>query len=69
MSDLDAISMIVDAIKTKFGHCCNAESSKPMPERAQRIHGYEFYRCCLDEGHDGLHRLPRDGSIVEWGES
>jgi hypothetical protein len=63
---MDPIEVIVDAIKTQLALCCNADSRKPMPERAQRIIGHEFYRCCLATGHEGPHRWPRDGSIVEW---
>lgn len=63
---MDPLQTIVDAVRTKLGHCCDAESTKPMPERAQRINGHENYQCCLDTGHEGPHRWPRDGSIVEW---
>lgn len=66
MSDLDAISVIVDAMRAKLSHCCGVESGVLMPERAQRINGHEHYRCCLDQGHAGQHRWPRDGSIAEW---
>lgn len=62
----DSLAVIVDALKTKLGHCCNADSTKPMPERAQRLNGHQFYRCCLDKGHDGPHRWPTSGRIAEW---
>lgn len=61
-----ALADLVDVLKMKLDGWCHAVSPKPMPERAQRTRGREFYSCCLPKDHEGPHRWPESGRIVEW---
>lgn len=63
---LDAITA---QVRARLDSRCKAESTKAMPEVAQRLHGRTHYHCDREKGHDGPHRWPdrtdRD-PIVEW---
>jgi hypothetical protein len=64
--DAERMALVIDWARRRLESTCRAESTVPMPPRAQRLHGREFYACGEPAGHDGPHRWPADGSIAEW---